>query len=208
MSIRDYNLFIFDWDGTLSTSTAIVRISNLLKGRYRHASMMKHREEYMRRAAKNIKITEERDRIFAFLYDIYSAMVMPKLKDGALDLLKALRKKGKKIAIFSDSESYRLMVEIRRLKVLEHVDFVLSASSIGYYKPDPTGIMLIADKYKMSKRRTVYVGDMPSDIMTAKFAGIPSCGLADGLAPYNMLKEAEPDHIFRNTQAMLKEISG
>ncbi len=206
MSIRNHDLFIFDWDGTLSTSTVIVRISNMLRMRYRRSHITKHREEYMRKAAKRIRITEETNRIFALLYDVYSAFAMPRLKEGAIELLDGLRKRGKKVAIFSDSEAYRLMVEVRKLNVLEHVDFVLSASSIGYYKPDPTGLTFIKDKYRKGKKRTVYVGDMPSDILTAKFAQIHSCGLADGLAPYEMLKEASPDYLFRNTRAMLKEI--
>ncbi len=208
MSVRDYDLFIFDWDGTLSTSTLIVRISNLLKMRYRKGHMMRHKEEYMARAERNIKATEERNMIYSVLYNIYSMFVMPRLKPDALELLKALKKKGKRIAIFSDSQSYRLMLEIRMLGILDNVDFVLSTSSIGYYKPDPTGLMLIAKKYKLGKSRCLYIGDMPSDIMTAKFAGIDSCGLGDGLTPYPRLKEAEPKYLFRNTQAMLKEISG
>ncbi len=206
MSIRDHDLFIFDWDGTLSTSTVIVRISNMLRMRYRHSHIEKHKGEYMEKAARTIAVRGETNRIFALIYDVYAAFVMPRLKEGAMDMLGTLRKRGKKIAIFSDSEAYRLMVEARKLDILDHVDFILSASSIGYYKPDPTGLTYIMRKYGKSRRRTVYVGDMPSDVITAKFAGISSCGLADGLAPYNLLKEAKPDYLFRNTRAMLKEI--
>jgi HAD superfamily hydrolase (TIGR01509 family) len=207
MSVRDYDLFIFDWDGTLSTSTFIVRVSNLLRRRYRSRHIMEHKEEYMRRAERNIAITEEGNKLFSILYNIYSSVVMPRLKPGAVEVLKALRKKGKKIAVFSDSQSYRLMLEARNLGIIDHVDFILSASSIGYYKPNPTGLMLIADRYKKTVKRSLYIGDMPSDIMTAKFAGMASCGLGDGLSSYSSLKESGPDYLFRNIQAMLKEIS-
>lgn len=207
MSIRDYELFIFDWDGTLSTSTFIIRVSNLLKMRYLPKHIMKHEEEYREQAEKNIVITEERNKLISILYNFYSMFVMPELKPGGMELLKLLRKKGKKVAIFSDSQSYRLMTEVKKLGILEHVDFILSASSIGHYKPDPTGLMLIADKYKKGKKKVLYVGDMPSDVMTAKFAGFSSCALGDGLAPYSSFKEVRPDYLFRNIQAMLKEIS-
>ena len=206
MSLQNYDLFIFDWDGTLSTSTFIVRVSNLLRKRYRKEHMMQHKEEYESRAAKNILITEERNRIISMVYNLYSTFVMPRLKPGAMETLKALRKKGKKVAIFSDSQSYRLLMETRKLGIIDNADFILSASSIGYYKPDPTGLMLIADRYKVKKARVLYVGDMPSDIMTAKFAGMDSCGLADGLSPYSSLKEASPKYLFRSIRAMLEEI--
>ena len=108
MSIKEYELFIFDWDGTVSTSTFIVRVSNLLKLRYRKGHIAKHKEEYMREAEENIKITEEANKIYSMVYNLYSRLVTPRLKPGALDLLKRLKKNGKKIAIFSDSQSYRL----------------------------------------------------------------------------------------------------
>jgi phosphoglycolate phosphatase len=206
MAIRDYELFIFDWDGTLSTSTFIVRVSNLLRKRYRKKHIMQHRGEYESRAERNIAITEEGNRLFSLLYNIYSVFVMPRLKPGAMEMLIALKKKRKKVAIFSDSQNYRLILEARQLGIVGKVDTILSASSIGYYKPDPTGLMLIADRYGVEKSKTLYIGDMPSDIMTAKFGKIASCGLADGLSPYYSLKEASPDYLFRNIQAMLKEI--
>lgn len=207
MSVKDYELFIFDWDGTLSTSTFIIRVSNLLKLRYLPKHIIKHEEEYRERAEKNIIITEERNKAFSMLYDFYSRFVMPKVKPGAIEMLDLLRKKGKKVAIFSDSQSYRLLTEVKNLGVIGHVDFILSASSIGHYKPDPTGLMLVADKYKKARKKTLYVGDMPSDVMTAKFAGMDSCALGDGIAPYSSFKEVKPNYLFRNIRAMLKEIS-
>jgi phosphoglycolate phosphatase len=207
MSIKDHDLFIFDWDGTLSTSTFIVRVSNFLRVRYLPKHMQKHRDEYMNNAAKNIKIKEEKSKLYANFYDFYSSIFAPRLKEGTLDLLKTLRKRGKKIAIFSDSQAYRLLVEIRMLGLLDYFDFVLSASSIGYYKPNPSGIMLISEKYKAGNKKTVYIGDMPVDIMTAKFAGVVSCGLGDGLGTNVSIKEAKPDYFFNDIQELLREIS-
>ena len=207
MSMRDYELFIFDWDGTLSTSMMIVRVSNLLRMRYRREHILKHKEDYIANAGRKIKSIERADVFYSKLYDIYSRFSKPSLKPGAMELLEELRKQGKKVAIFSDSQSYRLMLEARTLGIVEKVDFILSASSIDSYKPDPSGLMLIAKKYRKNMKKCLYIGDMPSDIATAKFAGMDSCALGDGLSAYGRLKEVKPDYIFRNTRALLKEIS-
>lgn len=207
MSIDDYDLFIFDWDGTLSTSTFIVKVSNLIRHRYRKEHIEKHKEEYISRMERRMKSSAWRNEVYAFLYDLYSAAFSPRLKPDSVEILDLLRKRKKKVAIFSDSESYRLMQEARQLKVLDHVDFILSASSIGYYKPNPSGLMLIADKYRIPKRKCVYIGDMPTDIATAKFAGMASCAVGDGLAPYSSLKEAAPNYLYRSIGQMLREIS-
>lgn len=207
MSMHDYELFIFDWDGTLSTSMMIVRVSNLLRIRYRKKHILKHKEDYIAKAGRNIKAIERADGFYSKLYDIYSRFAKPSLKPGALELLEELKRRGKKVAIFSDSQNYRLMLEARTLGIVDKVDFILSASSIDSYKPDPSGLMLIARKYNKSVKKCLYVGDMPSDIATARFAGMDSCALGDGLSTYDMLKEVGPDYIFKNTRALLREIS-
>ena len=206
MQLTDSDLFIFDWDGTLSTSTVIVRISNFLKPRYRKSHIMKNSGKYTADTTRNIKSIERENKVFSFLYDIYSFFVMPRLKEGTMELLDRLRSDGKKVAIFSDSENYRLLTEVKKLGVLGKVDLVLSASTIGYYKPDPAGLLLLSKKLNTATKKAVYVGDMPSDIMTAKFAGMRSCGLGDGLSPYASLKDSHPDFLFRNIRAMLREI--
>ncbi len=206
MQLTDSELFIFDWDGTLSTSTAIVRISNFLRPRYRKSHILKHSGEYTTGITRSVKAIERENKGFAFLYDIYSFFVMPRLKEGAAELLDRLRSKGKKVAIFSDSENYRLLTEVKKLGMLGRVDLVLSASTIGYYKPDPTGLILLSKKLKKAPKKAIYVGDMPSDIMTARFAGMRSCALGDGLSPYASLKDSHPDFLFRNILAMLREI--
>ncbi|MHB1830657.1 MAG: hypothetical protein ACYCO0_04670, partial [Candidatus Micrarchaeaceae archaeon] len=46
MLVDRYDLFIFDWDGTLSTSTSLLKTLRLLNRRYSVARIMGNKELY------------------------------------------------------------------------------------------------------------------------------------------------------------------
>ncbi len=200
--IEDNDLFIFDWDGTLSTSSLIVAVSRLFTKRY-DVDYIRRNEKIYRAIVRNAEIRETKSRFLASVYDVYVRFFPPKMRDGAIDLLKYLRKNGKKIALFSDSKSYRLTTELRMLRAFDYFDFVLSASSIGRYKPDPTGILAIVDRYKVKSSRCVYLGDTASDTLAARFAGINACAVGGGLEPYDKLVSVKPDYIYTSISGIL-----
>ncbi len=203
--LKDYDLFIFDWDGTITTSTLIVAVSRLFQRRYDPQYVKRHEEKYRREVA-DVEIRETKSRFLAGIYDAYVAVWPPHMKKDAPEILKKIKGSGKKIALFSDSKSYRLTSELRLLKALDYFDFILSASTIGRYKPDPTGLLAIISKYRVPKERCIYFGDTASDAIAAKFAGIDSCLVGDGLEHYSKLESAEPDYIYRSLDGLLKEL--
>ncbi len=202
MLIDRYSLFIFDWDGTLATSTTLVRAARLLQTRYNVKKLPKRgsglRADSRAELVEAVKI----NRLYAFLYELYSAFYKPKLKPGALDLLKLLKKRGKKIAIFSDANRHRLHIEARKLGAEKYADFMLSAASIGRYKPDPTGITKIVERLGAGKGKSIYIGDMAVDVYVARFAGVASCAVSDGVDPEDVLREAKPAYLVPNLKAI------
>lgn len=200
MLIDRYSLFIFDWDGTLSTSTSIVKLARLITRRYSVSHITVNSDRY--RVERMPKFKDERTgRLYSLAYWIYSIIYKPKLKPGVLELLKLLKKKGKKIAIFSDSNRFRLAIEVNRLGVMDYADFVLSADSIKKLKPNPTGLITIVKQFGYRKGRCIYVGDMASDVFTARFAGLKACAVADGVDSYGLLKRVGADYITRSIGA-------
>ncbi len=201
MLIDRYKLYIFDWDGTLSTSTPVVKIARHLKRRY-DVSYIKSRGrgEYTAEKTRYREKSRHMGRIYSFAYWIYSIFYKPSLKPGALELLRLLRKKHKKIALFSDSNKYRLEIEVKKLGIEKYFDFILSADTIKKFKPNPTGLFETASRFGYKKSECIYIGDMASDVFTARFAGMPSCVVADGVDPYGILKKAKPDYLIRRLE--------
>ena len=207
MLLDENELFIFDWDGTLATSGALIRVSKMLKVRYRLGYILKHKERYKIRSVNDLEIKEETSKFISTIYGLYSKLSKVSLKPGSEELLKLLKEEKKRVCIFSDSNTTRLMAETRGTNVVKYVDFILSADSINRYKPDPSGILLITDKYKVKKGRVVYIGDMASDVYASRFAGVKACIVADGLDPIQLIKDAKPEYLFTSMKAMLDSLN-
>ncbi len=208
-----YGLFIFDWDGTLSTSTTLVKISSIFKTRYKLDEILKHKDRYSipdlgdaKRVDDYIREYGEASMLYSNLYGIYSIFTRPRLREGSKEMIELLKAHGKEIALFSDSKYYRLRREIEHAKVEGDFNLVLSSELVQSYKPNPKGIMLMAKELDFKVSECLYVGDMASDVMTAKFAGMDSCAVGGGLDPYSELKEANPTYLFKNTFELYKDL--
>ena len=206
MLTSDYDLFVFDWDGTLSKSTRIVMLSRFLMRRYRIKDIERRTKEYQIDAMEKVKAMENESKFYSALYDIYSTITRPRIKEGTIDVLQILRKKKKKIAVFSDSNSYRLSQETGRYDIAKYTDIILSSQSIGHHKPSPLGLNMIRERLDVPRERCIYIGDMAADIYTARFAGYKSCVLADGADSYSLLKSFKPDYIFKDINLFLEAL--
>ena len=49
---------------------------------------------------------------------------------------------------------------------------------------------------------------MAVDVYTARFAGIDSCAIADGVDPYGLLKSVKPDYMVRSIEELMKDKQG
>ena len=208
-----YELYIFDWDGTLSTSTTLVRLSNLFKGRYNLEEIRKHKDKYSRTNFKDKKSVKEYIRgrgeagmFYSNLYSLYSVFTRPRLREGSKELIRLLKGRDREVALFSDSKYYRLLREVEHEKIKKEFSIILSSELIHAYKPDPKGILLIAKELGFKAKECLYIGDMASDVMTARFAGMDSCAVGGGLDPYPVIMEAKPTYIFRNTFELYKDL--
>ncbi len=64
-----------------------------------------------------------------------------------------------------------------------HFPFVYGGNSFVRKKPDPIGIDTLRAEYGVERKRTVMVGDSSVDVLTARNAGVPSCGVKYGFQP-------------------------
>ena len=112
----------------------------------------------------------------------------------------------KRIAVMSNGRSQRLIKEFQYLGITDYFDSVVSGRHIHEIKPNPTGVKAILKEFKADPKRTVYIGDMVDDIITAKLANVRSCAVANGFDSYHELKSAKPDYIFRSIEELNRAI--
>lgn len=151
---------------------------------------------------RQLKDEERKIDALTFLFDVFLSFSRPKLHNDTIALLKKLKRMHKRIAVMSNGRSQRLIKEFQYLGITDYFDSVVSGRHIHEIKPNPTGLKAILKEFKADPKKTVYIGDMVDDIITAKLAKVKSCAVANGFDSYHELRSAKPDYIFRSIEEL------
>ncbi len=208
-SFSEIDLFIFDWDGTLNSMRLTMRINEAVKralGIWNKDSSIKDLSNMDYNLKKQLKDEERKLDVLTFLFDIFLNFSKPRLHNDTVALLKKLRSRHKRMAIFSNGRSQRILSELKRLNILYYFDSVVSGRHIHEIKPNPTGLKAILKEFNANPARTVYIGDMVDDMITAKLAKVRSCAVANGFDSYHRLKSIKPDYIFNSIEELNRAI--
>jgi HAD superfamily hydrolase (TIGR01509 family) len=96
------------------------------------------------------------------------------LYDGALELLKALKASGHKIALLSSSVRSVLETGLAHNGLTDIFDVVLAAEDVTEHKPHPEVILKGLAALDADPHRAVMIGDSDKDLLAARNAGVDS----------------------------------
>jgi HAD superfamily hydrolase (TIGR01549 family) len=203
--LSKFDLFVFDWDGTLS-SVKVLRLVNEKVNPFWNLRKINSKTVRVVSQDETDKIIRRKELsnaakgIFAPVLDLSITLMKPKLHNGAKDVLRVLDKRNKKIAILTNGAVWRAVREIAYLKIENYFEVIVSAQELDALKPNPLGLEVIIDATKTKKDRVLYIGDMVDDVLAARGAGVRSCAVSCGFDSHNDLKSSRPDYIFRSLE--------
>lgn len=87
---------------------------------------------------------------------------------------------------------------LAQLDVSNYFDAIVTADDVRRSKPDPECIHSLLKSLGHSPDEAILIGDTPTDINTAKNAGISSCAVLYGFGTREDLFSAKPDFIVEN----------
>jgi phosphoglycolate phosphatase len=121
------------------------------------------------------------DQLLPVFLDYYRANIAngTYFYDGALDLLKALRKKGCSIAVCTNKPIGLANTLLHELGAHDMFDVITGGDSFDFKKPDPRHIIETANMIA-GTGPSLMVGDTFNDIDAAKAADIPSIAVSFG----------------------------
>ncbi|MFX0117157.1 MAG: HAD family hydrolase [Candidatus Hodarchaeota archaeon] len=123
---------------------------------------------------------------------------------GTIQLLEALRDRSKTLGLVSMGSRRGIMKILNRTGIREYFSIIISRDEVQRQKPDPEGYLMVQQSMGIPPERIAVVGDMPTDILAAKRARMPSIAVTTGLASAEWFQEpATPDFIIGS----LEEIS-
>ncbi len=218
--LGQFDVFIFDWDGTLTQMHFLRKLNQMLnpswrykKRRTRQMLRIGDAEVYnivhtKRRYAVEMRAMEFKNKMLISLIELSLKFVKPHLQDYAKDVITTLYKDNKKIALLTDANPYRALRELSEEHISNYFDVVVSGQEIKALKPNPAGIdtVLYALNLHKDKNRVVYICDMVDDVLAAKNAGVRACAVANGVESYERLSKVRPWRIYNSMESLRKAL--
>ena len=125
--------------------------------------------------------------------------------DGIPELLEELKKRGIRLAVFSNKPDREVQKLIRR-HFGDSFEVILGNRDDYPKKPDPTGACMIAEKFGVLPEETMYLGDTNTDMQTGKNAGMYTIGVLWGFRGEEELRANNADDIISAPGEVLKLI--
>lgn len=214
-----YKCMVFDLDGTVAdTLTTISYYGNTSLEKFGLETIDK--EKYKKLVGNGyinlirnmlLEIGKEGDPVFdelaPFYHDEYEkdSTYLTKAYEGIPELLKALKEKGFKLAVFSNKPHGATEKVVGEL-FGDMFDICYGAREGFPLKPDPSVLFEILESFDAKPSECIYVGDTSTDMKTGKNAGAFTVGVLWGFRDRDELEKTGADLIVSHPDEILKYI--
>jgi HAD superfamily hydrolase (TIGR01549 family) len=125
---------------------------------------------------------------------------------NCIEIMKKLKKKYD-LFIVSHNQTRNVLEHLENKDIKPLFKGVYGADVLPALKPDPNALSPIFESYKSAKlKEFIMIGDMPSDIISGKEAGVWTVGIASGVSSKQTLAESSPDVLVESLDEFLKLI--
>jgi phosphoglycolate phosphatase len=201
---RQFDLIVFDWDGTLFDSTAQIARSiqaacadvGMPVPSDRDASFVigMGLKEALRHAAPALPEARYPELADRYRYHYFAKQHEILMFDGALELLAALKARRHLLAV-ATGKSRRGLDEAINSKQLHAVFDATRTADETTSKPHPQMLLELMDQLSAAPGRTLMIGDTTHDLQLAANAGTASVGVAYGAHAVAEFDAHAPRHI-------------
>ena len=207
--------YIFDLDGTLINSLpTIAHYANSALEKYNFpvhsvekykefigdgAAMLVHRMLGENDNDENFrKVKAEYDRLYES-----DVLYLTEPYDGIVNLIKALKERGNKIAVLSNKPHNVTSVVVEKLFGEGTFDVCFGQREGVEKKPAPDGVYEICKLLNITTNEVIFIGDTNIDIKTGKNAGVRTIGVSWGFRVRAEIEEAGADYIVKSAEEIL-----
>lgn len=201
-----YDAVVFDLDGTILST--LDDLADSLNYALRKNGLPERTKDQVRQFVGNgIRKLMERgvpagsavetvDRVHADFTCCYREHNADKTKpyDDVLDVMRALREKGLKLAVVSNKADYAVKALCERF-FPELLDEAAGEIEGVPRKPAPDGVFAVVERMGVLPERCVYVGDSDVDVLTARNSGMDCIAVDWGFRSRESLERAGADVI-------------
>ncbi len=198
---RRFDLVVFDWDGTLFDSTALIARCIQESCRDVGAPVPSHTEasyviglglgEALRHVAPSLDPSRHGELAKRYRHHYLSRQDDLSLFEGALDVLAALKARQHLVAVATGKARRGLDQALAHAELAHMFDATRTADETAS-KPDPLMLEELMAELGTSPERTLMVGDTTHDLEMARRAAVPSVAVSYGAHQRNAFDDYQP----------------
>lgn len=195
-----YQAIIFDFDYTLGDATEGI-VASVNYGLEKLGHTPGQREDIRKTIGLSLKETyrtltgdasEEKAVMFETYFREKADLVMTdhtELFPDTLKLLSYLKNQKLRTGIVTTKYHYRIDAILEKYHAADDIDMIVGGEDVKAPKPDPEGVLLVLEAWKLPKEQVLYVGDSIVDAKTAKAAGVDFAGVTTGTTTQEELEK-------------------
>jgi pyrophosphatase PpaX len=174
--VKGYQQILFDWDGCL-VKTLGIHLDAYRKvfaecGIQTSDWDITHKVFGSWEGPKNLGVDDLQVFTQRYLYELNLSYPHAPLYEGADEILKTLKSKGKRLALLTTSRMTMVKPLFERTGLDKYFEVILTAEDVEKHKPDPEVINRALELLGDGREEVVMVGDSKSDLEAANRAGI------------------------------------
>ncbi len=198
---KRYDLIVFDWDGTVMDSTAI--IANSIQSACRDLELSVPSDEAARHVigmglgqALRYAVPDAPESMYDPLVARYKHHFLARdtsipLFDGARETIAELHGTGYRLAVATGKSRIGLDRALQSSDMTEYFHTSRTADQT-FSKPHPAMLLEIMDELGVVPARALMVGDTTHDLQMAINAGVDAIGVTHGAHPVEQLRALQP----------------
>ena len=207
---KHYDLIVFDWDGTVMDSTAV--IAGSIQAACRDLDLPVPSDAAARHVigmglaeALQHAVPNAPESIYGLLVERYRHHFLVQdeaipLFAGAREAIAELYDAGYLLAVATGKSRHGLD-RVLQSSGLQSYFHATRTADVTFSKPHPAMLLEIMDELGMMRERVLMVGDTTHDLQMAINAGVDAVGMTQGAHPAEQLRELQP-------RALLDDFAG
>lgn len=201
---RRYDLIVFDWDGTLFDSTAL--IAQCIQAACEDLGLPRPSDadaahviglglhDALAHVAPSLPAQRYPELGACYRRHYMARQDELSLFPGTLDMLDRLRSRSCKLAVATGKSRRGLDAALSHVSLRGLFDATRTADETAP-KPDPRMLHELMVQAAVPAERTLMIGDTTHDLMLASNAGVSGLAVAFGAHPLEVLQAHEPVHV-------------
>ena len=209
--LRNFDGFIFDVDGTLTSTNELIFSSfNHVTQKYLNKRVSNEEIIAMFGPTEDVILQEWMKHDYhnarKDYFDFYSSQhqKMADIYPGMIDVLKFIKSKNIPLSIYTGKGKDSASITLKEIGVYDLFDLIVTGDDVKESKPSREGVDMFVEKFNLNRNKVLMIGDAPADVIAAHRAGVKAASVLWDSYARDKVLQMNSDYIFETVEEFKK----